>query len=273
MEFEELLKDLNQLLFDFKVSFLAFLPKFFFALIIFFIGYLIARLVQFLSKRFIRGTNRFIVNKKISKHLQKKHFEQSSAFISRTLYWIIVVLFLTIASEIIGVPVATAWLSGIVQYLPNILAAIIIVFVGIIGGKIVADIILSATIKSGVSYGNMLSKTVQYSILLVTILIAIDQIGIDIAIVTTIVSIILAALLFGAALSFGLGAKTSVSNIIASYYVHNSYKAGNKVRINDIEGTIIQITTTAVILETPEGQVTIPAKEFSELNSILLKKG
>jgi small-conductance mechanosensitive channel len=114
---------------------------------------------------------------------------------------------------------------------------------------------------------------VQYSILLITILVAIEQIGIDIALVTIIIDIILAALLFGAALSFGLGAKTSVSNIIASYYVHNSYRAGDKIRINNVEGTIIQITSTAVILETPEGQITIPSKEFSEQTSMLLKKG
>jgi small-conductance mechanosensitive channel len=261
------------LLFDFKVSFVAFLPKFIFALIVFLIGYLIARLVQFLTKRFIRGTNRLIANQKISKHLQQKHFDQSSVFISKTLYWIIIVLFLTIASEIMGIPVATAWLTGIVQYLPNILAAIIIVLVGIIGGKIVADIIITATIKSGVSYGTVLSKTIQYSILLITILIAIDQIGIDIALVTIILSIILGSLLFGAALSFGLGAKTSVSNIIASYYVQSSYEAGNKIKINNIEGTITQITSTAVLLETSEGQVSVPTKEFSEANSTLLKKG
>ena len=273
MEFEELLKDLNQLLFDFKVSFLAFLPKFIFALIVFLIGYLIARLIQYLSKRFIRGTNRFITNKKISKHLQQKHLDQSAVFISKALYWIILVLFITISSEIMGIPVATAWLSGIVQYLPNILAAIIIVFVGIIGGKIVADIILSATIKSGVTYGNVLSRTVQYSILLITILIAIDQIGIDIALVTIIVSIILGSLLFGAALSFGLGAKTSVSNIIASYYIHNTYREGNSVKINNVEGTIIRITSTAVVIDTVDGQVSIPAKDFNEVISVLVKKG
>lgn len=273
MEFQELLNDLNILLFDFKVNFLAFLPKFVFALVVFLVGYLIARLVQFLSKRFIRGTNRFIANQKISKHLQQKHFEHSSVFISKTLYWIIIVLFLTIASEIIGVPVATAWLTGIVQYLPNILAAIIIVLVGIIGGKIVAEIIITATIKSGVSYGIVLSKTVQYSILLITILIAIDQIGIDIALVTIILSIVLSSLLFSAALSFGLGAKTSVKNIIASYYVQNTYDIGNKIRINNIEGTIIQITSTSVLLETSDGQVSVPTKEFSEVTSTLIKKG
>ncbi len=273
MEFEVLLKDLNQLLVDFKVSLLVFLPKFIFALFVFFIGYLIARLVQFLTKRFIRGTNRLITNQKIKKHLQHKQLEQSSVFISKTLYWIILILFITIASEIMGIPVVTAWLSGIVQYLPNIFAAIIIVFVGIIGGRITADIILSATIKSGISYGNVLSKTVQYSILLITILIAIDQIGVDIALLTIIISIILGALLFGAALSFGLGAKTSVSNILASYYIHNTYREGNTIKINNLEGKIIQISSTSVILDTPDGQVSIPAKEFNESTSVLIKKG
>ena len=273
MEFEELLKNLNQILFDFKVSFLAFLPKFIFALIVFLIGYLIARLVQFLTKRFIKGTNRFITNERIKKHLQRKHLEQSSAFIGKTLYWIIIIIFITISSEIMGIPVVTAWLSGIVQYLPNIFAAVIIVFIGIIGGRITADIILSATIKSGISYGGVLSRIAQYTILLITILIAIDQIGIDITLVTIEISIILASLLFGAALSFGLGAKTSVSNILASFYIHSTYQEGNIIKINNIEGKIIQISSTAVILDTPEGQVSIPAKEFNEQTSVLIKKG
>ncbi len=273
MNFEQWMEDLGKLLLDFKDGLLAFLPKLIFAIVVFLIGYLIARLVQSLVKRFFKRTNKFITNQKIKKHLQQKHLEQSSAFISKTLYWIIIILFITIASEIMGLPVVTAWLSGIVLYLPNIFAAIIIVFVGIIGGRITADIILSATIKSGITYGGVLSRMVQYSILLITILIAIDQIGIDIALVTTILSIILAALFFGAALSFGLGAKTSVSNIIASYYIHNTYREGNTIKINNIEGKIIQISTTAVILDTPEGQVSIPAKEFNELTSVLINKG
>ena len=272
MEFGELLRDLNELFIDFKESFFDFLPKLIFALLFFFIGYLIARLVQSLVKRFVKNTNRFITNQKIKKHIQQKHLEQSYAIISKTLYWIIIVLFVTIASEIMGFPVITTWLSGIIQYLPNIFVAIIIVFIGIIGGRITSGIILSATIKSGINYGEVLSRIVEYSILLITILVAIDQIGIDIALLTTILSIILAALLFGAALSFGLGAKTSVSNIIASYYVHNTYRVGDTVRIKDIEGRILQFTSTSVIIDTPDGKVSIPAKEFNEITSVLIKK-
>jgi small-conductance mechanosensitive channel len=272
MNFNQLFDDLGSLFLEIKDSLIAFLPKFIFALIVLLIGYLIARLVQTLVRRFVRNTDRFIANQKLKSHLRNRDLEHSSIFISKTLYWIILVLFITLASEIMGMPVITAWLSGIVQYLPNIFAAIIIVFVGIIGGRLLADVILSATTKTGITYGYVLSKIVQYSILLITILIAIDQIGIDIALLTTILSVVIATLLFGAALSFGLGAKTSVSNILASYYLHNTYKEGDSVRINNVEGRIVQITSTAVILDTTDGQVSIPAKDFNEYTSVLIKK-
>jgi len=272
MNFNQWLEDLGNLLLEVKDSLVAFLPKLIFALIVFFIGYLIARFVRALVKRFVRNMDRFVTNQKIKSHLEKRDLENSSAFVSQTLYWIILILFITLSSEIMGLPVITAWLSGIVQYLPNIFAAIIIVFVGIIGGRILADVILSTTTKTGITYGYVLSKMVQYSVLLITILIAIDQIGIDIALLTTILSVVIAALLFGAALSFGLGAKTSVSNILASYYLHNTYKEGNWIRINNIEGKIVQITSTAVILDTPDGQVSVPAKDFNEYTSVLIQK-
>jgi len=272
MNFEQWLNDLGKLLLDLKDNLIVFLPKFIFALLVLIIGFLFARLVQTLVKRFVRNANKFIVNKRLKGHLQKRDLDQSSIFISKTIFWIIIILFITIASEIMGLPIVTAWLSGIVQYLPNIIAAIVIVFVGIIGGRLLSDIILSATSKAGITYANVLSKIIQYSILLITILIAIDQIGIDIILLTIILSVVIAALLFGGALSFGLGAKTSVSNILASYYLHDMYKEGNTVRINNYEGKIIEITTTSVVIDTPDGQVSIPAKEFSEHSSVLIKK-
>ena len=272
MNFEQWLNDLGKLLLDFKDTLLIFIPKFLFALLVFLAGYLVARFIQSLVKRFVKNTDRFVSNKKLKNHLQKRDLEQSSIFISKTLFWIIIILFITLASEIMGLPVITAWLSGIVQYLPNIFAAIVIIFVGIIGGRLLADVILSTTTKAGITYANILSKIIQYAILLITILIAIDQIGIDIILLTIILSTVIAALLLGGALSFGLGAKTSVSNILASYYLHDTYKEGNTVRINNIEGKIVEITTTSVVLDTTDGQVSIPAKEFSEHSSVLIKK-
>jgi len=132
--------------------------------------------------------------------------------------------------------------------------------------------IKSGTFKAGISNSYALGEITRYIILVITIIIAINQIGIDISFLTHLLYIVLAALLFGAALAFGLGAKTSVSNILASYYISRTYSEGNIIRIGEHEGRIIKITSTSVFLETESGQVIIPAKEFNENKSILIEK-
>ena len=83
---------------------------------------------------------------------------------------------------------------------------------------------------------------------------------------------VIGALLFGAALAFGFGAKTSVKNILSSYYLQKIYKVGDKVRIGEKEGRIIEITPLSVILDSSEGQICIPAQEFNQESSVLLSK-
>jgi len=152
------------------------------------------------------------------------------------------------------------------------LAAVVIVVMGIFVGTMSANIIAAAAVRTGITYGKVLGDIARYGILVITIVVAIDQVGIDIAFLINLVNITLTAILFGAALAFGLGARTSVSNILASYYVHKTYKEGNSIKIGDVEGLIVKITPTSVIVSTKDGQVSIPAKRFSEMESSLIEK-
>ena len=68
----------------------------------------------------------------------------------------------------------------------------------------------------------------------------------------------------------GLGARTAVSNIIASHYVAQAYRVGQTVRVAGVEGRIVETTPTAVFVAGPEGRVMIPAKTFAENASTLV---
>lgn len=271
MSYDELLKELGNLAIQFKESFILFIPKLVFALLIIIIGILIARLFQAIVNKFIKNMDRLISSRKIKSGLEKSRLEKYYRLLGRIVFWIILVFFITAATEVTGLPILTTWFSGLVYYLPNILVAVIIVFLGIVGGKLLRDIVTTASSGAGLIYFNVLGKIIQYTTLLLTILIAIDQVGIDITALTSVIDIVLGAVLFGAALAFGLGARTSVSNILASYYAQGMYREGQVIKINDIEGQIIQITNTAVILDSENGKVSIPAKHFSENTSILVK--
>ncbi|MGH9463447.1 MAG: mechanosensitive ion channel domain-containing protein, partial [Vicinamibacteria bacterium] len=64
----------------------------------------------------------------------------------------------------------------------------------------------------------------------------------------------------------------AASNVIASHYLNETYEVGQRIRVSDIEGRIVEIKSTGVIIDTSEGRVFVPAKEFSESISILLNE-
>ena len=104
------------------------------------------------------------------------------------------------------------------------------------------------------------------------IVIGVDQIGINIAVLLTVISIVIGTLLGGVAIAFGLGSKNLVSNLIGARYLNKDYRVGETIRIGDTEGTIIELSPVSVILETSEGRMTIPAKTFSERSSLLVQQ-
>ena len=85
-----------------------------------------------------------------------------------------------------------------------------------------------------------------------------------------ILTIFVAALAGAVALSFGLGAGSTVANIISARYVRSNYRVGQQIRIMDMEGRILEMLPTGVILDTDKGRTFIPAKIFDQEASVLL---
>ncbi len=267
-----LVNNLSSLFLQLKQDLFGIIPGFVLAIFILLIGFLVARIIKALTNRFVKNLGRFIPYKNIQDHLQPAKLEPSATLISNILYWIIIFFFLTIATETSGLPVITTLFSSILNYLPKIVVAVLICVIGIIGGVILRDLITSTATSAGITYGGILGKIGQFTLLSISILIGINYVGIDITILTNIILILLSAILLGAALAFALGAKTSVSNILATHYLQKRYKIGQIIKINNIEGRIINITPTNVIIETSEGQVCVPSAHFSECQSILVKE-
>jgi hypothetical protein len=273
MDFNWIFQNLAALLTQFKQSIFELIPNIVAALVILFLGFVFARLMRGFISRLVNNCYRIIPYQKVRDRLKRLLVEKPVAnVISTSVYWILIFFFLTAATEALGLAIVTTWLSGLTGYLPKILTAVLIGFIGFIAGVILKDIVTAASRSMGILYADTLGKLTQAAILIVSTLIAIDLIGIDVTLLTSFVVILLAAFLFGAALAFALGSRTSVSNILAAYYLQKIYNVGQTVKIGDVKGQIAQITPTALILDTPEGQAMVPAKAFSETISTLTIK-
>jgi small-conductance mechanosensitive channel len=185
-------------------------------------------------------------------------------------FWTVIVFAVAAAVEILGLPAVTNLVGRLAYYIPQVVAAILIVFAGYLTGNLAYGAVSTAAASLHVAYANALGRAAQVAILLVAIVIGVDQVGIDSTFLIVTLTIILAATLGGAALAFGLGCGTAVSNIISSYYLTKAYRIGQKVRIAGLEGRIVEIAPTSVVLQTADGRVFVPAKKFSEETSTLL---
>jgi small-conductance mechanosensitive channel len=185
----------------------------------------------------------------------------------------LLLLFMAAATDVLGVPVVATLAAGMAQYLPNTLAAVLIVLAGLVLANIARTTVSAMVTSAGLPYGDLPGRLAQTAILLVAGVVAIGQVGIDSTFIIIVISIFLATTLGGLALSFGLGARATVSNILASHYQLHNYKVGQRIRIGAFEGRIVEVNNVAVLLDTPEGRVLVPASEFNERPSVLLREG
>jgi hypothetical protein len=196
--------------------------------------------------------------------------ERVETAVGRTLYWIVVLLAVMAATELLGLPVVTAWLSGVASYLPRVAVAVVIAALGTIAGRTARHMVTTAATSARLPAAQRLGRLAQIAILIGTALVAIEQLGIAISFLKTVLLVVLAALLAGGALAFGLGGQHVVANILSAYYVQKLYQVGQIIRLTGLEGRIARITDTTVIIESADGQVAVPAREIAESRSTLV---
>ena len=184
----------------------------------------------------------------------------------------VLIFFFAAAIEALGLPTISNVLSLVTAYLPRVLAAVMIVFVGLWAGDFVNSVMQRTAGVKDLGYAPLIGRALQVLIGIVFFIIAVGQLGIDSTVLVITLSIVFASTFGAAALAFGLGARTTVGNIIAARYVRRGYRVGDMVKIADIEGQVAEITETAVILETSDGRAMIPAERFSEDTSVLIKR-
>lgn len=193
--------------------------------------------------------------------------------ITAFVFWVVFLLFAAAAIESLGFTVVTGVLSQIAYYLPNVFAAMAVTLAGVIIGKLVRRAASAGARSAGIIRADGVGQATQGATLLIAMVIALEQIGIDAQLLVILVAVVIGVAFASAGLAFGIGATTTVSNIVAAYYTSQSYSVGQVVRIGDIEGEIVQFAPTAVILSTREGQLLVPAARFNEEASLLVIPG
>lgn len=235
------------------------------------VGWLLAILMRLLASRIVHALGRLVPRQLLRRGLPQSTLDrQVSDLIGLVVFWGVLLFFCAAAAETLGLSVLSTSLAGLGFYVPRLLGAILIAVFGLILGNLSRDAVKAAAGAAGAPFAAAVGEIARAAVLVAAALIAVAELGIDITLLTALLSVTLLAVLGAFALAFGLGARTAVSNIIGAHYLRQTFEVGHQVRFGDTSGTIAAITATAVIVRAGEGDVVIPAKHFSETVTTLV---
>ena len=198
-------------------GFIKFIPQLIGALVIFVIGWFIAVWVG----RFIAGIlrklkfDRIFEKGKWDETLAKANFKMKiSEFIGGIIKWVLVIVFLLAAVEILGLGQFAGFLKSIVIWLPNLVVAVAIFIVAIIVADFSEKLVEAIVGKMKVGYSRFLGNLVKWAIWIFAILAILSQIGIASEIIQILVTGFVALIVISAGIAFGLGGRDLAKNIL-----------------------------------------------------------
>jgi small-conductance mechanosensitive channel len=243
------------------------------AVVLLALGVVLAVLLRLLTVRVVGALERAVPGRAFRTTIPGTTRERDVAEIAGSVVsWAVILFFLATAADAMGIPLLSAVVGSVADFVPRVFAAVLIVVIGLVVGNVARGAISATAAGAGSTFGPGLGQLVRIAVIVSTILIAVAELGVDTGILTAFFSVALAALLGGFALAFGLGARTAIGNIIGSHYLRKTFEVGQAVRIGGVEGVIVELTAIAVIVETPDGRLSIPAKQFDEMPALLLIK-
>ncbi|VVA44156.1 conserved membrane hypothetical protein [Candidatus Roizmanbacteria bacterium] len=204
---------INTILFDFFKNMGAYMPNLFGGLLILVVGLLIGSIVKQLILTVVTFSKIDLLFHK-TKLIKKEEVNIWTEVLSEILKWMLIIVFLVPALEVWGLSRATAVVNQILFYLPNVVVAVVIAFVGILASNLMADLVRHSVKTMGSTASNSLAVFTRGTIMFFTVLVVLNQLGVAQDLIRILFTGIVAMLSISGGLAFGLGGKDLAKEIL-----------------------------------------------------------
>jgi uncharacterized oligopeptide transporter (OPT) family protein len=195
------------------------LPSFLGAVAILLAGYLFARLIE-------RWTDAILKRLNFNKMAEAGGFSEAMDrtgtrldpihAVGKLLFWLVMLVVILLASTALGLTSINTMFGTMLSYIPTIIAAIVIVILGMIVGEFVRALVLaSAGRVEGVP---LIAKVAKAAVVVIAVFMALTQLGVAEELVTAAFTLILGAIALAAGLAFGLGNRDLAGEITRRWY-------------------------------------------------------
>lgn len=253
---------------------LAYLPNLGVALVLLVVGWLIARVISAILGGILRrvGVDRLAQRAGAGDLLTSMGFGPSAVdLLQRLIYWLILLVFILAATEALGLPGVVDTLSGLIDYLPNVLAAALILLFGGVLARLVGDAAGGLAERSGIQAGMALGQLVRIMLLVFVVILTLGQLGVETTLLTTATMVLIGATGLALAVAFGLGSRELARNIMAGFHARDEFTVGQTLNVRGHQGDLARIGSVKAVLETETGRISLPNHALTEEEVLVLE--
>lgn len=193
--------------------------------------------------------------------------------VAAVVFWTVFLSFTAAALAGLSAPIVEAWMESFLAFLPELVSGVAIILFGFIGGALARQIAEPAAASVGIAHSALLGRISQAVVIVTGFIIGSAHIGIDVTFVVQLLTVAAGAIFAGLALALALGTREHLSNIVGVRYLRKHHRIGERLRIGDFEGRIVDMADGYVFMETDSGDVSIPGSYCAREPFVKLQDG
>lgn len=203
------------------IGIISFIPTLIGAILVFIIGLVLARWLKIVVVKFLNlvRLSDLVGGETAKKFLKNADVTQKlESVIGELIRYLVILISFVAAANILGLSAVTVVFNSLIGYLPNVLAAVIILVVGVLLAGFLEKVVKGSLGGIDIRLSRLMGKLVSYIIFAFTVLATISQLGIAKSFIDALFVGFVAMLALASGLSLGLGSKDLVKNFLEDWY-------------------------------------------------------
>jgi hypothetical protein len=190
---------------DFFAGLFGFLPNLIGFLLILFIGWRVARIIESVANRLfgMLKLDQYLDRAGIGGPLERAGYADSGRFVAKIVYYTVMLLVIKLAFGALDILALNEPFDQLIEWIPKALVALVLVVVGGLVANVVRELVSGLT--TGQSYSNLVTNAAGIGIWLLFGLAALDQAEVASDLVDTVTTAIFASLSLVLVIKFGVG--------------------------------------------------------------------
>ncbi len=242
------------------------LPRLMGALLILLVGWVLAKSAAAFARQLLKKMQLDRLTDRLNEidiiHRSNVRIELSG-LLSTLLYYLLLLVSIVAATDVLGMPALSQLMQDVIAYLPRLVTAMAIVLIGTLLADMLRNMVLSAGESLGIPSIRLIAAFVFYFVFLSVLLSALSQAGVDTRFITANISILLAGGVLAFSIGYGIASRDVVANFLASFYSNERFRVGDRITVDGISGTIIEIDHSSLVLQAEGKKIIIPLSKLT----------